>query len=110
MVVYDEITTGAENDLKEATSLGAADGRLWGMSPELGPVYLGTGEEHVFLGREIVQEKAFSDATANRLDHAVRELVEDALGRARSMVNQEHREKLELPGHGVAGEGNARRR
>ena len=68
---------------------------LWGMRDELGPVYLGTGEEHVFLGREIVQEKAFSDATATRLDHAVRELVEDSLGRAKTMVSG-NREKLEL--------------
>jgi hypothetical protein len=66
---------------------------LWGMSSELGPVYLGTGEEHVFLGREIMQDKAYSDATANRLDSAVREMVEEALDRA-VQVTSEHRDKL----------------
>jgi cell division protease FtsH len=65
------------------------------MSDEVGPVYLGTGEEHVFLGREIVQEKAFSDATATRLDMAVRDIVEAALGRATGMVS-DNRDKLEL--------------
>ncbi len=95
IVVFDEITTGAESDLKQATALARRMVGLWGMSDDLGPVYLGTGEEHVFLGREIVQEKAFSDATATRLDHAVRELVEDSLGRARTMVSG-NREKLEL--------------
>ncbi len=82
MVVYDEVTTGAENDLKEATSLARRMVGLWGMSQDLGPVYLGTGEEHVFLGREITQDKAYSDATAQRLDTAVREMVEGGLERA----------------------------
>jgi cell division protease FtsH len=94
MVVYDEVTTGAENDLKEASSLARRMVGLWGMSQDLGPVYLGTGEEHVFLGREIVQEKAFSDATANRLDIAVREMVDSALERAIHM-NQDYRDKLD---------------
>ncbi|MDQ3692570.1 MAG: ATP-dependent zinc metalloprotease FtsH [Chloroflexota bacterium] len=82
IVAYDEVTTGAESDLKEATSLSRRMVGLWGMSDDVGPVYLGTGEEHVFLGRELVQEKAFSDATAQRLDTAVREMVEAALRQA----------------------------
>ncbi len=82
MVVYDEVTTGAENDLKEATNLARRMVGLWGMSEDVGPVYLGTGEEHVFLGREITQDKAFSDATAQRIDSAVREMVEGGLQRA----------------------------
>ncbi|MGI8475069.1 MAG: ATP-dependent zinc metalloprotease FtsH [Thermomicrobiales bacterium] len=86
MVTYDEITTGAENDLKQATSLSRRMVGLWGMSEEVGPVYLGTGEEHVFLGREISQEKAYSDATAQRVDAAVRGMVEDALERSLSLV------------------------
>jgi cell division protease FtsH len=94
MVVFDEITTGAENDLKEASSLARRMVGLWGMSEDVGPVYLGTGEEHVFLGREITQEKAFSDATAQRLDIAVREIVEQALTKAISM-NRTYRQKLD---------------
>ena len=82
IVVYDEVTTGAENDLREATSLSRRMVGLWGMSSDVGPVYLGTGEEHVFLGREIVQDKAFSDATAQRVDGAIREMVEESLQRA----------------------------
>ena len=85
-VVFDEITTGAESDLKQATSLARRMVGLWGMSDEVGPVYLGTGEEHVFLGREIAQEKAFSDSTATRLDGAVRDIVEGALERAEAVI------------------------
>jgi len=94
MVVYDEVTTGAENDLKEATSLSRRMVGLWGRSDDIGPVYLGTGEEHVFLGREITQEKAFSDATAQRLDDAVREMVEAGLQRALEL-NRRFRPQLD---------------
>jgi cell division protease FtsH len=95
IVVFDEITTGAESDLKQATALARRMVGLWGMSDEVGPVYLGVGEEHVFLGREIVQDKAFSDSTATRVDQAVRELVESSLARATGMVAG-NRDKLEL--------------
>jgi cell division protease FtsH len=93
IVVFDEVTTGAENDLKQATSMARRMVGLWGMSDEVGPVYLGTGEEHVFLGREITQERAFSDATAMHLDEAVREIVEEALRRAIGVVTS-NRTKL----------------
>ena len=58
MIVFDEITNGAESDLKYATGLARRMVGIWGMSSEVGPVYLGTGEEHVFLGREIVAGKS----------------------------------------------------
>ena len=93
-VVYGEITTGAENDLKQATSLARRMVGLWGMSEDVGPVYLGTGEEHVFLGREITQDKSFSDATSERLDMAVREMVENALRQAVE-INVTQRDKLD---------------
>ncbi|CAN5522688.1 ATP-dependent zinc metalloprotease FtsH [soil metagenome] len=86
MVVFDEITTGAESDLKQATSMARRMVGTWGMSDEIGPIYLGTGEEHVFLGREITQEKSFSDATAQRLDKAIREIIETQLDEALSLI------------------------
>jgi cell division protease FtsH len=93
MVVYDEITTGAENDLKQATGLARRMVGLWGMSPDVGPLYLGTGEEHVFLGREITQDKSYSDATAEKVDAAVRRIVENALEEAVEL-NTRFRDKL----------------
>jgi cell division protease FtsH len=94
MVVYDEITTGAENDLKQATGLARRMVGLWGMSPDVGPLYLGTGEEHVFLGREITQDKSYSDATAEKVDAAVRRIVENALKEAVEL-NSKYRDKLD---------------
>ncbi|HEV2528235.1 MAG TPA: ATP-dependent zinc metalloprotease FtsH [Thermomicrobiales bacterium] len=94
MVVYDEVTTGAEGDLKEATSLARRMVGLWGMSADVGPIYLGVGEEHVFLGREITQDKSFSDSTAQRLDNSIRDIVETALDRALE-VNTRFRPQLD---------------
>ena len=94
VVAFGEITTGAENDLKQATGLAKRMVGTWGMSDSIGPVYLGTGEEHVFLGREITQDKSFSDNTAEKIDMAVREIVENAQRRAIEL-NTQHREKLE---------------
>ncbi|MGH2562199.1 MAG: ATP-dependent zinc metalloprotease FtsH, partial [Thermomicrobiales bacterium] len=94
MVVYDEITTGAENDLKQATSLSRRMVGLWGMSEDVGPVYLGAGEEHVFLGREILQDKAYSDSTAQRVDAAIRDIVDQALETAVALVSM-RRAKLD---------------
>ncbi len=93
-ITFREITTGAESDLKHATSIARRMVGLWGMSEEVGPVYLGTGEEHVFLGREISQDKSYSDATSERVDRAVRELVEHALKSAETVLLS-NRPKLE---------------
>lgn len=94
VVAFGEITTGAENDLKQATGLAKRMVGTWGMSDAVGPVYLGTGEEHVFLGREITQDKSYSDATAQTIDSAVREIVENAQRRAIEL-NYQHRDKLD---------------
>lgn len=95
MVAFDEITVGAENDLKQATTIARRMVGVWGMSDEIGPVYLGTGEEHVFLGREITQEKSFSDSTATRLDSAVHELIEASLEKALEILRA-NRNELEI--------------
>jgi cell division protease FtsH len=95
MVVFDEITIGAESDLKQATQIARRMVGVWGMSDEIGPVYLGTGEEHVFLGREITQEKSFSDSTATRLDRAVHEIIEESLQRALEILRS-NRNELEI--------------
>jgi cell division protease FtsH len=82
MIVFNEITTGAQNDLKEATDLARRMVGLWGMSDEIGPIYLGTGEQHVFLGRELTQDRDMSATTLDRADEAVRRIVTAALDQA----------------------------
>ncbi len=93
-LVANEITTGAQNDLKEATSLARRMVGLWGMSDEVGPFFLGTGEEHVFLGREITQDQNLSEDMMNRAEAAIQRLLHQAEDQARTVL-VEHRGELQ---------------
>jgi cell division protease FtsH len=79
------ITTGAGNDIERATDLARKMVCEWGMS-DLGPLSFGKKEEQIFLGREIAQHRDFSEATAVRIDEAVKGLVQDGYDRARKLV------------------------
>ena len=70
-----DLSSGAANDLKEATSLVTHMVSQWGMSELLGPVYYQKGEDHVFLGREMAMPKDFSEATAKLIDDEVRKII-----------------------------------
>lgn len=94
LLVVGEASTGAENDLKEATALARKMVGLWGMSDEIGPFFLGMGEEHVFLGRELAQEHDLGEATLDRAEAATQRLLRDALERAQTLVKT-HREELD---------------
>lgn len=76
-LIFGEFSSGAENDLKEATRLARQMVTHWGMSDKLGPVAFHRGEEHVFLGREIAQPRDFSEYTARIIDNEVGVLVRD---------------------------------
>ena len=77
-VVFSEITTGAENDIERVTKSPARWSREYGMSEKLGPVALGHKEELVFLGREIGEQRNYSDEIAYEIDKEVRALVDEA--------------------------------
>jgi cell division protease FtsH len=70
-----DLSSGAANDLKEATSLVTHMVSQWGMSELLGPVYYQKGEDNVFLGREMAMPKDFSEATAKLIDDEVRKII-----------------------------------
>jgi cell division protease FtsH len=73
--LLEDLSSGAANDLKEATSLATHMVSQWGMSDKLGPVYYQKGEDHVFLGREMAMPKDFSEATAKLIDDEVRKII-----------------------------------
>lgn len=77
-IVFDEITTGAGNDLERASDLARKMVCEWGMSEELGPLTYGKKEEQIFLGREINQHRDFSEETARQIDLAVRDIINNA--------------------------------
>ena len=77
-LIFDQLTTGAGNDLERATKLARKMVCNWGMSDKLGPSTFGRTEEHVFLGRELGQRQDFSQATAEIIDLEIRAFIEVA--------------------------------
>ncbi|MEJ2552786.1 MAG: ATP-dependent zinc metalloprotease FtsH [Gammaproteobacteria bacterium] len=88
------VSSGADDDIRQATALARAMVGRWGMSEDIGPVDMRESEEHPFLGREIAQPRHFSEHSAEVVDRAVQSLLLDAEERAATLINQ-HRSKLE---------------
>ena len=93
-IVYNQTSTGAENDLKEATSLARRMVVHWGMSEKVGPVSFRAGESSPFLGREISEMREYSDATARLIDEEVVRILREAEDAANLLLN-EKRDLLE---------------
>jgi cell division protease FtsH len=95
-IVFHDVSTGAQNDLKEATSLAEKMVAQWGMSDRVGPINLGRAEEHPFLGRELAAPKRYSEDMAWLMDQEIRKLVLDAEGAAEKIlrVNREILDRL----------------
>jgi len=87
-IVFNRISTGAANDIKQATDLAQQMVRSWGMSDELGPLSYAKGEEQVFLGREITQHRDYSEATAQKIDEEIIKLIKGSYGRAKTVLNK----------------------
>ncbi len=94
-LVFDELSAGAEDDLKQATQLARRMVAHWGMSERLGPVAFRAGEEHPFLGKEIAEPREFSEHTARLIDEEIIRLLRAAAERAEQTL-QQNRDKLEL--------------
>jgi cell division protease FtsH len=92
-LIFHRISTGASNDIKQATALAQKMIRTWGMSDQLGPLSYDQGEEQIFLGREIAQHRDYSEATAQKIDQEVSQLIRTAYERARKIL-EEHMEIL----------------
>ncbi|MEN8231604.1 MAG: ATP-dependent zinc metalloprotease FtsH [Thermodesulfobacteriota bacterium] len=84
-LVFDDITTGAGNDIEQATILARKMVCEWGMS-DMGPLTYGKKEEQIFLGREIAQHRDYSEDTAIHIDKEVKELVESANNTAQKLL------------------------
>jgi cell division protease FtsH len=94
-LVFNDVTTGASNDLERATKLARAMVTQYGMSDKLGPLTFGEKEELVFLGREIGEQRNYSEAVAQEIDAEVKRIITRAYDRARQVLT-EHRDKLEV--------------
>ena len=93
-LVFDDITSGASNDLERVTRLARSMVTRLGMSDALGPLIYGQKDELIFLGREISEQRDYSDAVAEQIDKEVRSIVNEAHIRAREIL-EKHRDRLE---------------
>jgi cell division protease FtsH len=93
-LVFGEPMSGAIGDLKQATRLARVMVTQLGMSDRLGPVFYHQGEDHVFLGKEIVESRTFSEGTARLIDEEVQRILTEAEDRAAGLVRT-HREQLD---------------
>ncbi len=87
-LVFDEITTGAGNDIERASELARKMVCEWGMSDELGPLAYGKKEEQIFLGREISQHRDYSEETARKIDEEVKKIILDANDRVTQLLEE----------------------
>jgi len=85
-ITFGEATTGAENDLEQATKLARKMVTEYGMSEKLGPRTFGQKQELVFLGREISEQRDYSDETANEIDQEVHSIVQRAYDTAKKIL------------------------
>ncbi len=90
-IVFDEITTGASSDLREASDLARRLVTQYGMSEKLGPMTFGKAEELVFLGREISTERNYSEKVAAEIDSEIRQIIKKAYETARRVVTAKKR-------------------
>jgi cell division protease FtsH len=94
-IVFGEITTGASNDLQQITKMARAMVTQYGMSDEMGLRVYGDRQELVFLGREISEQRDYSDAVAEKIDNQVMAIIDEQYALARQLL-EANRDKLDL--------------
>jgi cell division protease FtsH len=93
-LVFDDITSGASNDLERVTEMARNMVTRLGMSDDLGPLVYGKKDELVFLGREISEQRDYSESVAESIDQEVRSLINGAYDRAKNVLIQ-YKDKLD---------------
>jgi cell division protease FtsH len=93
-LIFDDITSGASNDIERVTKIARQMITRLGMSDKLGPRVYGQKEEMIFLGREISEQRDYSEVVAQEIDTEVHRLVDNAFTRAMELLTQ-HKDKLE---------------
>ncbi len=92
-IIFNEISSGASNDIEKATEMARQMVTRYGMSKKLGPMAFGKSDEMVFLGREISEQRNYSDEVAYEIDKEVRALIDTGYARAKKVLT-DNRDKL----------------
>ena len=95
-IVFNDITSGASNDLERVTKLARTMVTRLGMSEELGPMVYGKKEELIFLGREISEQRDYSEQIAQQIDSAIQKLIQEAYTEAKAILSKYRSELDEI--------------
>lgn len=93
-LIFNEVTTGAQNDLMKATKIARDMVKVYGMSNKMGPIQFGARDEHIFLGKELHDERNYSESVAAELDAEVKRIVIEGENKAKEILNK-YKGKLE---------------
>ncbi len=88
LLIFNQLTTGAGNDIERSTQIARKMVCEWGMSEKLGPLAYGSRDEEIFLGREITRHKDFSEKTAQKIDEEVGSIIERCMKRADKILKE----------------------
>ncbi len=94
-LIYNETSTGAQNDIEKSTDFARRMVCEWGMSDLLGPVAFGRKEEPIFIGKEIARHKDYSEDTAQKIDQEINNIVQKCLATATDILST-NKDKLEI--------------
>lgn len=94
-LIFEDVTTGAENDLERVTNIAINMVTRYGMNDSLGPIHLNQGDHSPFMGMEIGEQRQYSEAMAQKIDKEVRQLVDRAYQRTLDLLRA-HSDKLKL--------------
>lgn len=93
-MIFDDITTGASQDIKQATGYAKSMVTKFGMSERLGLICYGDDEDEVFIGRDLAHARGYAENTASKIDDEVKRIVDECYAKAKSII-EEHRDVLE---------------
>ncbi len=95
-VFLHEVSTGAANDLERASDIARKMVRAYGMSEKLGPITFGKQNEMIFLGKELGEERNYSEKTADLIDAEVKRIIEECYSRAKKVLEDQKKVVLEI--------------